>query len=381
MTNLKFNPDLLTLPVYGGGLTGRDVRSRSAAAKLYKLSSNENPLGSSPAVAETIRRFAGTLGEYSPVTDARLRDALAGAYGRNLSAGNFFTANGGFEVLDMIARGFLSPGDNCIICRPTFGVYAKTAMMQGANVVDIPLEGEHFAHDVEAILARIDATTRVIYICNPNNPSGAIMSSAQMDRLVAGIPDHVVIVADEVYHHFVSRKDFPDSIGHVLDDQNVIIVRSFSKAYGLAGLRVGYAIGRPEIVDYLARLQRTFHLNTLALEGAITALEHQEHVEKTIRHVWREKEWLYEQLAWLKVKVWPSQANFLLMQCPVPAQELFEYLLDAGIIVRPADMFGLPDCLRVTIGLREANEALVGALSRRLRSTSSEKVKVQEQGE
>lgn len=377
MTSLKLNPDLLALPVYRGGLSGRDARGERRPEKVYKLSSNESPLGSSPAVVETIRRLADTLGEYSPVSDARLRSALASSYGRGLSPDNFFTANGGFEVLDMIARGFLSREDKCIVCRPTFGVYAKTAMSQGAEVVDVPLDRRNFSHDVGAILDQVEASTRVVYLCNPNNPSGAIMPAAEMEALVSGLPEHVLLVTDEVYHHFVTRDDFPDSIHYVMDGKNVVIVRSFSKAYGLAGLRVGYCMGRPEIIDYLSRLQRTFHLNTLAFEGAITALEHQEHVHETARYIWREKVWLFDQLAQLNVEVWPSEANFFLMRCHVPAADLFEYLLDAGVIVRPGENFGLPDCLRVTIGMREANEALVDALSRRLRGSESEKLEIQ----
>lgn len=363
MSNLRFNPDILSVPEYKGGLRPSDIRSKSQVATFHKLSSNESPCGPSPAVVEAICQFAGGLGEYPPLTDERLRQGLANAYGRNTTSSHFFTGNGAFEVLDIIARGFLRPGDKCIVSKPTFGVYMKTAMYQGAEIVDVPLDHQHFTHDVDAILDAVDASTRVVYICNPNNPSGVIMPAEDMDRLVEGIPEHALVVADEVYHDFVSRPDYPDSLPHVLSDKNVIIVRSFSKAYGLAGLRVGYGISTPDIVKYLTRLRRTFQLSTPALEGAIAALMDQEHVRKTVRLIQEEKAWLVNRLAQMKIHVWPSQTNFILVNCALPAQEMFDHLLEWGVIVRPGSTFGLPDCLRITIGDREANQAVVDALS------------------
>jgi histidinol-phosphate aminotransferase len=363
MAELKFDPNIMAARRYKGGLSQRDMEDQGEPARIYKLSSNENPLGPSPAIIECIRKHAKTLGEYSPVHDERLRVALARSYGRQLSPDHFVTANGAFEILEMIARGFVRPGDPCIICMPTFGVYARTAGIQGARMVDAPLQPERFSHDVEGILSAVDESTRVLYLCNPNNPSGAIMTAEEMDELVAKMPAHVLIVADEVYHHFVERSDFPDSISNVLAEKNLIIVRSFSKAYGLAGMRIGYGITTPAIADYLSRLRRTFHLNTLALEAAIVALDDQDHVDKSVKLIRQERAWIFDQLTNLGLKVWPTQTNFVLFRPPVPAETLFERLLDFGVIVRPATMFGRSDCVRVTVGLPEANQAFINALA------------------
>jgi histidinol-phosphate aminotransferase len=363
MTKLRFNPNILGVPEYKGGLRPSDLRSNGEVTTFHKLSSNESPFGPSPKVVKAIGEYAGSLNRYPPLTDERLRQALALAYGRSTTSANFLSGNGAFEVLDMIARGFLGPNDSCIVCKPTFGVYMKTAMYQGAKIVDIPLDGIDFTHDVGAILDAVDESTRVVYICNPNNPAGSILTDREMARLVAGMPDHTVIVADEVYHHFVERLDFPDSLPYVLAGKNVIIVRSFSKAYGLAGLRVGYAISTPEIVGYLTRLRRTFQISTVAIEGAVAALQDQDHVVGTVDMIRAERKWLIDHLDQLNLKAWPSETNFVMLRCPVPAQQVFEHLLGFGVIVRPGSTFGMPDCIRVTIGVREANEALVAALS------------------
>lgn len=362
MTQLKFNPAILKSPLYKGGVTKADVQNNVGTRKIYKLNSNENVLGAAPEVVAAIQHYAGCVAEYPPLADGQLKQALAQVHGNGLEADHFYTASGGFEVLELIARGFISSGDEAIICSPTFGVYSRTVQMSGGKIVDVPLEPDTFRCDIEGILTAVSPKTRLVYLCNPNNPTGTIITAAEMEQLVNGLPDHVLLVADEVYHHFVDHDDYPNSIPYVLAGKNIIIVHSFSKAYGLASLRIGYGITTPEIAAYLSRIRRTFHISTLAFQATLAALAQPEHVEKTAVMVAEGKMWLYEQLDHLGIHFWPTQGNFLLLRCPIPAQEMTEQLLNHGIIVRSGDSWQLPNCIRVTIGTTEANIAFINAL-------------------
>jgi histidinol-phosphate aminotransferase len=267
------------------------------------------------------------------------------------------------DMLDMLARAFLSPGDEIVVCRPTYGVYMMFAMLQGVESINVSLAADDFSHDVPGILAAINERTRLVYICNPNNPTGAIMPAADMERLINEVPDHVLIVADEVYHHFVSSPDFPDSLGYVLEGKNLFIVHSFSKAYGLAGLRLGAGISTPEIAEYLTRLRKPFHLGSLTMAAGIAALADQEYLQKSIEMVQTAKAYLYEQFGRLGIQYWPSETNFILFKSPIPPSELAEKMNEYGILLRPLDQFwGMPEYARVTIGLPVANEAFITAL-------------------
>jgi histidinol-phosphate aminotransferase len=254
----------------------------------------------------------------------------------------------------------LSHGDECIVFRPTFPVYEMQAGHQGAQIIHIDLEPKTFAYDVDEILAAVTPKTRLVYLCSPNNPTGSLFKANQLAGLLAGLPGEVLLVYDEVYYHFVNAVDRPDPLEYVLSGANLVVVHSFSKAYGLAGLRLGYAIGSPENAGRLSSIRRPFHLSSVTFEAGMAAIADQAHVAKTVEVTLQGRDWLYGQLQELDLTVWPSQGNFLLFQCAGPAAEWAEQLQEYGIIVRPA--FGLPDCLRVTIGLPEANQALVAAL-------------------
>ena len=362
-SNLRFNPNILKRPLYRGGQSVADARDKANTAKIYKMNSNENMMGPSPAVIQVIQEQARELGDYPQMSDEGLRVALARCYGRSLTPEHFVTSNGGMDMLDMLARAFLSPGDEIVVCRPTYGVYMMFAMLQGVESINVSLAADDFSHDVPGILAAITERTRLVYICNPNNPTGAIMPAADMERLINELPDHVLIVADEVYHHFVSSPDFPDSLGYVLEGKNLFIVHSFSKAYGLAGLRLGAGISTPEIAEYLTRLRKPFHLGSLTMAAGIAALADQEYLQKSIEMVQTAKAYLYEQFGRLGIQYWPSETNFILFKSPIPPSELAEKMNEYGILLRPLDQFwGMPEYARVTIGLPVANEAFITAL-------------------
>lgn len=334
------------------------------ADKIFKLSSNENPLGPSPAAIEAIRHHSITLGEYPPTRDTRLRQALADHYGAGLTSDHFFAANSGSEGLECIGRAFLQPGDECIICSPAFSVYNWVAGLQKAILVDVPLDPVWLTHRLDAILAAVTDRTRLIFLSNPHNPAGTIITADEMETLYTGLPDHVVVVSDEVYVHYVDRPDFPKTVSDVLANRNVIILHSFSKAFGLAGLRLGSGIARPDLIARMAPFHRTFHLGSMTIEAGIAALKDRAHLKKSVDMALQGKAWLYQQFARLGLATWPSEANFILVRLPAPAYETAVRLLEFGVIVMPQARNGLDNCIRVTVGTPEGNEAFIQALEK-----------------
>ena len=360
--SLEFKSSFATSPVYVGGASMEDIRKQYDVEEVIKIGSNESPLGPSPLAVAAMQQAAASLNRYPPMGDDDLKAVLAETLGQGLQPENFFTGNGGCDVLWMIAGGFLGPERECIICRPTFPVYDVTARRVGTNVVYVDLDPDHFTYDVEAILAAVTEKTRVIYLCSPNNPTGGLLSAEQMETLVNNVPDHVLLVTDEVYHHFITADNRADPLPYVLNGKNVVVIHSFSKAYGLAGLRLGYGIARPEIIEYLARIRLPFHLDRMTIEGGMAALRDTAYLQNSVELVVAGRQWLYEALSQLEVQVWPSQANFILFKPPFAATEVSEQLLRRGIIVRPMGNFYLPDHLRVSVGLPEENERFVSAL-------------------
>lgn len=330
------------------------------ARPTYVMANNESPLGPSPAVVAAVQRNAAALGNYPPETDDALRSALAAFYGRGLGPDHFVAENGAATILDLVARVTLAPGDAAVICPPTFPIYAMIVEYLGGVVIPAPLDEATFAYDIDRMLAAVTPRTRLLYVCSPNNPTGNIITADQLARLLAGLPPEVLVVYDEVYHHFVTQTDRPDAIGRVLAGDNLIVIHSFAKAYGMAGLRLGYGIARPDIIRRLAPVRRPYYLGTLLFEAGLAALGDQAHIQKTVETTLAGRAWLYGQLQELGLQVWPGQGNFLLFACPVPAHEWAAALEQRGILVRPA--YGLPNHMRVSVGLPAANQALVEAL-------------------
>ncbi len=336
-------------------------RNPNATGTIYKMSSNENPLGCSASVAAAVQAAASGLGDYPPYTDESLRVGLAELHGRGLTPENFVTGNGGCDVLELFARALITPGDEVIICPPTFPIYQLTAAEAGANIVRAPLDEPAYELNVDAVLDAVTDKTRVIYLCSPNNPTGTLIPQHKLDAIMAGVSDSTIVVYDEVYYHFINEDNRPDPIDNVLAGENMFVLHSFSKAYGLAGLRLGYGIAKPEIIQQVARLNRPFHINTICFEAGMAAMADTDHVDKTVEVTLAGRDWLIGQLRELGLDVWPSQSNFVLFKCPVEAAEWSQKLEDYGILVRPA--FDLPGHLRVTVGLPDANRAFVDAVA------------------
>ena len=367
MTGLKFNPRIQ-------GYARRNdrprheapqvIRQRHGLDQVYRLAFNENPVGPAPGVVDAIAKTAPTLSSYPDFfDDLELRQAIADTIGRGLTPQQIYTGCSGYEALELLGRAFLAPDDEIILSSPTFsGAYRKISEPLGARVVDVPLEKETFAYRLDAVLDAITEKTRLIMLCNPNNPTGTVLPADQMDALMQAIPDHVLVAADEVYHHFVNDPAFPDSIKYVLEGRNIVIIHSFSKAYGLAGLRLGYGLARGEIADYIAGLHRGFHQNRLALAAGIAACEDQAHLQYTVQYLQGERQWLTQQFDRLDIRYWQPAASFILFETHLLADDLSQKMTERGILINPQTRNDMPYAVRVSVGSHEANRAFIQAL-------------------
>ena len=367
-TGLPFDLHILSAPIFDRRRPAVKVPPDIDPTAIIKMSANENPLGCSSAVVAAIQAEAASLSRYPPIEgESNLRAALTQMHGRGLTPDHFVVGNGGLDVLDFVARGLLHAGAELITSHPTFGFLDAAARRLGATVINVPLE-EAFNYNVEGVLAAVTERTRVIYLCNPNNPTGNLVTADMIHHLLNNLPDHILVISDEAYAHFAGD-DFPDNTRHVLNGRNLLLLYSFSKVFGLAGLRLGYGIARPEIVDYLSRLKRPFHLGRLTLAAGLAAVADQEHIQKTIANTVSGRGWLSQQLTELGVKVWPSQGNFMLMAAGIPSQNLTEQLLQHGIMVTCGQRrFALPDHIRVTVGLPDQNQQFIKVMAKILQT-------------
>lgn len=348
----------LTAPV--SAVVATPAATNAAHVTPYRLGSNENPLGTSPKAQAAISNAAAGLWQYPPRSDESFRQVVAGYHGLNMD--NVAIANSGCDALWLIAQAALDGDSQAIICPPTFPVYALTAQKRGADIVNVPLDSDTFALDVDGILAAVTAKTQAVYLCNPNNPTGTYFAEDVLTRLLEHLPQHVWVIYDEVYYHFVDDTTRIDINAKLAAYPNLVVVHSFSKAYGLAGLRLGYALAHADTAARLRAHNLPFHVNTLALLAGEAALSDSEHIAASVANNQREKPKLEQSLQALGMRTWESHANFVLFACPEGwnAQTLSERMLARGIIVRPA--FDLPQHLRVTVGLPELNQELVAAL-------------------
>ncbi len=366
---MQFNPYVSAFTRQDADTALDDGQVASPAVQPYRLQNNENPLGPSPRVVEAIQAAASTLAIYPRFTDIELRRAIAETLGRGLTPQHIFTGCSGFEALELIMRAALLPGDEVILSSPTFaGAYKKVSLPLGANVIDVPLEPGTFRYRPAEVLAAVSNRTKLVMVCNPNNPTGTLIDSRALDELLRGLPDHVLVVVDEVYHHFVDSDEYPDSLKYVLEGKNIVIVHSFSKAYGLAGLRLGYGIAQPAIANQIAGLHRGFHQNKLALAAGIAACRDQAHVRRVVDYVHTEARWVYAQFDRLDIRYWRSCTNFILFETRLPADELQEDLRARGFLLRGQTGNGLPYAMRLSLGTREANRAFIATLEDILRA-------------
>ena len=348
---------------YDGGITRAEIDPSIATEKIWKLSSNENILGPSPLAQQAILDNIPNLHEYGFRDDFELKKSICQAV-PYLEPNDIVTANSGIEILELITRAFLVPGDECIISSPTFIAYKNMIANEGGITIDIPLHQSDYTIDVESILQSLNSRTKLVFITNPNNPTGTYTEKTRIDYLINSLPDDIIVVYDEVYYHFVEAPDFPKAINYIEQGKSVIGVHSFSKAYGLAGIRLGYGFSTPKISSYLNNIKRPFMINTLSMVAGIQALKDVNHLKNTLDLVKNEKKWIYNNFDSLGVRYWPSQTNFIFIEPEIELNLFINKMLEMGIMIRPCQKFGAPKGARITIGTREANIALIKALEK-----------------
>ncbi len=332
------------------------------AAKVFKLSSNETPLGPSPAVADAVRSVAGRLELYPDGTAHDLKAAIARAHG--LDPANIMCGNGSDDLLTLICETYLAPGDEGIVTEHGFLVYRIQILAAGATPVTVP--ERELTCDVDAILAAVTERTKIVFVANPNNPTGTYLPADEVRRLHAGLPKHVLLVIDAAYAEYVRRADYEAGAELVSANDNVVMTRTFSKIYGLAALRIGWMYAPAHVVDAVERVRGPFNVNAMAIAAGTAAMGDRDHVEAAARH---NETWLArvtEELGALGLTVTPSVANFVLVHFPPEpgrtAHEADDFLIRRGYILRRVDAYGFPDALRMTIGTEEANRGVVAAL-------------------
>jgi histidinol-phosphate aminotransferase len=335
---------------------------RSPAERVFKLSSNETPLGPSPLAIEAFRGAADNLHIYPDGSARILREAIGAAYG--LNPGRIICGNGSDELLTLLAQTYLSPGDEAVFTQHGFLVYRIAIIAAGATPVVAPERNE--TADVDAILSAVTPRTRLVFLANPNNPTGTYLAHAEVNRLHRGLPSNVLLVLDSAYAEYVRRNDYSSGVELAAEAPNVVMTRTFSKIFGLAHLRIGWAYGPAAVVDALNRTRGPFNVNGPALAAGAAALSDRAHLERAVAHNTQWLSWLAEQIVALGLRVTPSIGNFLLIHFPDGngrgAAEADAFLRERGLVLRRVAGYGLPNALRLTVGSEEANRLFVAAL-------------------
>jgi histidinol-phosphate aminotransferase len=325
---------------------------------IIKLASNENPFGPSPMALEAISKESQSLHIYPDQKMLLLREALASKLG--IEDKGIIIGNGSDEIMQIIAATYLKPAEQAIISSNTFSVYEFVTRLFDGKPVFIKLKD--FSQDLDATAAAVSSKTKIIFLCNPHNPTGTFFTTVQLEAFLKKVPANVLVVLDEAYVEFADSKDFPDSIKLVKQFTNLIILRTFSKFHGLAGLRVGYGIANKDLISPMFRAKLPFNVGRLAQAGAKASLDDKGFLEKTYKNNIEGKIFLYAELYKLGLEYKKTQANFIFINLKKPADQFFVELMKQKIIIRPLTSFGLPEAIRVSIGTMQQNQKFVEAL-------------------
>jgi histidinol-phosphate aminotransferase len=351
------NPQLRDLGVYEPGKPIEETARELGVdpATIIKLASNENPLGPSPEALRAMRTALENAHLYPDGSGFYLRKAIAAKLA--VEPENIILGNGSNEVIEFLGHAFLNAGDDVITCQYAFIVYKLLATAFAVRTIETP--SPDYKQNLDATLAAITAKTRVIFIPNPNNPTGTLISQRAIDSFMSRVPESIVVVFDEAYFEFL--KDPPDTVKFVREGRNVVVLRTFSKIHGLAGLRIGYAIAPGEMIEVLHKTRQPFNVNSIAHDGAIAALDDEAHLIETRRVIDEGRAYLEEQLTEMRIRFVPAVANFLMVNvgdgCAV-----FHKLLQRKIIVRPLKGYALPEWVRISVGNMEHNRQLIAVL-------------------
>jgi histidinol-phosphate aminotransferase len=342
-------------------------RERNIAGPIAKLASNENPYPPLPAIRRAVAEAMDSANRYPESGAPELTDRLAAFH--HVKPAEVFVANGTNEILDLLVRAYVWPEENCVFSQLSFVIYKLICMQCGVRFTEVPCV--NYTHDLPAMAKAIDAKTKLVFVCNPNNPTGTYNTAAEIEAFLGSLPDHALLVLDEAYHEFANARDYPNGLDLRKKKENVVVLRTFSKFYSLAGIRLGYAIADPRVIGILHKMRQPFNVNRLAQAAAAAALECRDELSPLVEETIRERDTVRRELIALGCSCPPTQANFLFV-IPPPAYsgDLCKRLEADGIIVRPMAPFGAPEnAFRVSMGTPEENrrflDAFKAALARR----------------
>jgi len=360
LQNVRKN--LSAIQPYTPGKPIADVKREYGLDEVIKLASNENPLGPSRKAQEAIQAALGELNRYPDGGAVELKTALAAKF--SLSPAHVLVGNGSDDCIKLISETFLNQDDEVVMAHPSFSQYWFGTQLMAGKPVLVDLKPETFEYDMDAMLGAVTEKTKIVYLCSPNNPTGTYIRKNELASFMERVPKHVLVVLDEAYNEYVEKEDYAQGIDYLNQGHNVIVLRTFSKLYALAGLRVGYALGPVDVLAEINRVREPFNVNHLAQVGAIAALGDEEHVRASRELNSAGFAQLEKGLNGLGYKVVPSQTNFLLFNTHLNDKELFEELLREGVITRSGAALGLPGYLRVSIGTAYENDRFLAAFER-----------------
>ncbi len=349
-------PSIESLVPYEAGKPIEEVARELGVTDAVKLASNENPLGPSPKAVEAVKRAVSEAHRYPDAAAYSLRKRLSELHDTPMD--QIIQGNGSNELIELLIRTFATPIDHIVFAEPSFVVYKLACLAHGVNFTPVPLTD--YTHDLEAMRNAVRDNTRLLFVANPNNPTGTHVSRDAVADFLKSVPDHVIVVMDEAYLQYADAPDYPDSLSLRSIRERLVVLRTFSKIYGLAAFRVGYAVGPEPIVNYMNRVRAPFNVGALGQVAASAAIDDSEHVERSRSENQAQRARLEREIGALGVKVVPSQANFVFVDVGRPGREVYEAMLRKGVIVRP---LGASNFLRITVGTKAENDRLIPALS------------------
>lgn len=359
MSKNLFREELSKLKPYVPGKPIEEVKKEYGLKEVIKLASNENQLGPSPKAVEAVKNELHNMNIYPDAGAMALKQELAKKY--DLEYENIVVGNGGEQILQVIAQTFINPGDGAIMAKTTFGIYGNTVLHMGGIPVKLPLK--NYKHDFEGFIEKINEKTKLIYVCNPNNPLGNIMTKDEVNYLVENVPENVTIVFDEAYYDYAKvNPDYPESLDILKKRQNIIILRTFSKVAGIAAVRVGFALTSKEIATEMSKVKGVFNVNRLAQVAAMGALKDQEHIDKTVKLNYKSLGMMEEQFDSWGLEYVKSNTNFMFVNVNMHSKTVFEELMKRGIIIRPGYLWGWDNWLRISTGTVEQTEKFLTEL-------------------
>jgi histidinol-phosphate aminotransferase len=361
-----FRPEIEDIPVYIPGKPIEEVQRMLGLRRVIKLASNENPLGPSPKAAIAIKKALKDINRYPDAASWYLKAKIATTLKTEI--GRIICGNGSDEIIILAMKAFVNPGDEVVIAKPTFLIYQVAAGIAGANIKFVPL-AKDLKYDLKTMKRAVTDKTKIVFIANPDNPAGSYVTKKELDEFFDGLPNDIIVYLDEAYFELArdAASDYPNGLDY-LDRPNLIVARSFSKIYGLAGLRVGYGITSARIVNYLDKFRDPFNVNCLAQAAASAAMDDKEFVKKTLKIVKEERQFLYDELEKMGLEYVKTVTNFMMINVKRDSKKVFEDMICKGVIIRDMQAWGYDTFIRVSVGTREENQIFIDTLKEVLRT-------------